>query len=46
DMTCCAEGVETEEQLGFLDAHDCEEIQGFLIGRPAIAMPFDRPSST
>lgn len=46
DMTCCAEGVETEEQLGFLDAHGCEEIQGFLIGRPAIAMPFDRPSST
>ncbi|MDG6093950.1 EAL domain-containing protein [Acetobacter sp. AN02] len=42
-MTCCAEGVETEEQLGFLDAHGCEEIQGYLIGRPTIALPDSQP---
>lgn len=38
-MTSCAEGVETEEQLAFLDAHGCEEIQGFLIGRPTPRLP-------
>jgi EAL domain-containing protein (putative c-di-GMP-specific phosphodiesterase class I) len=29
-----AEGVETEEQLKFLAAEQCNEIQGYLIGRP------------
>ena len=29
-----AEGVETSEQLTFLAAENCEEVQGFLIGRP------------
>ena len=38
-MTSCAEGVETEEQLAFLDAHGCEEIQGYLIGRPVPRLP-------
>ncbi len=38
-MTSCAEGVETEAQLAFLDAHGCEEIQGYLIGRPIPRLP-------
>ena len=29
-----AEGVETEEQLDFLKLHHCNEVQGFLLGRP------------
>jgi EAL domain-containing protein (putative c-di-GMP-specific phosphodiesterase class I) len=30
-----AEGVETPGQLAFLAAENCEEVQGFLLGRPA-----------
>lgn len=29
-----AEGVETGSQLAFLSAHDCDAVQGFLLGRP------------
>ena len=29
-----AEGVETEEQLGWLRSHGCDLIQGYLTGRP------------
>jgi diguanylate cyclase len=32
-----AEGVETEAHRRFLKAHDCDEIQGFLISRPVAA---------
>lgn len=34
DLTVVAEGVETREQLGFLRAERCDEIQGYLISRP------------
>ncbi|MDE1168844.1 MAG: EAL domain-containing protein [Pseudomonas sp.] len=32
-----AEGVETQEQLDFLRAHGCDEVQGYLISRPVEA---------
>jgi diguanylate cyclase (GGDEF)-like protein/PAS domain S-box-containing protein len=37
-----AEGVETEEQLAFLRSHDCDLVQGYLLGRP---VPADRVSA-
>ena len=33
-MTVVAEGVEDEEQLGFLQFHGCDVVQGYLTGRP------------
>jgi EAL domain-containing protein (putative c-di-GMP-specific phosphodiesterase class I) len=30
-----AEGVETQAELAFLKSAGCEEVQGFLMGRPA-----------
>jgi len=36
-----AEGVETERQLGALREAGCEEVQGWLVGRPAQIESFD-----
>ena len=40
NLTVIAEGVETLAQLDFLRGHDCDEVQGFLLGRPMPAQQF------
>lgn len=35
NLRILAEGVETEKQLNFLRAFDCDDAQGYLIGKPA-----------
>jgi len=37
-----AEGVETEQHLAFLRAHDCDELQGYLFCRPLPVVSFER----
>jgi diguanylate cyclase (GGDEF)-like protein len=34
DLSVVAEGVETEEQMRYLDAHGCQYVQGYLTGKP------------
>lgn len=34
DLPVIAEGVESAEQLAFLVGEDCDQVQGYLIGRP------------
>ena len=35
-MRVVAEGVETQEELSFLQAHQCEEAQGYYFSRPVL----------
>ncbi|SEM61407.1 PAS domain S-box-containing protein/diguanylate cyclase (GGDEF) domain-containing protein [Pseudomonas sp. ok272] len=37
-----AEGVETPEQLAFLEAQSCDEVQGYLISRPVDAVQLEQ----
>jgi len=39
DMTVCAEGVAHQTQLEILQAYCCDEVQGYLIGRPGSLTP-------
>jgi EAL domain-containing protein (putative c-di-GMP-specific phosphodiesterase class I) len=47
-LSVVAEGVESEEQLAILREEGCDEVQGFLIGRPLSSSQFaellDRPT--
>ncbi|WP_295409626.1 EAL domain-containing protein [uncultured Thiocystis sp.] len=40
NLAAIAEGVETEAQLQFLRAHDCDEMQGYYFSRPLPASEF------
>lgn len=37
-MDIVAEGIETEQQLSFFQAHDCFQVQGYLFSRPVTPM--------
>ncbi|HEY0330066.1 MAG TPA: EAL domain-containing protein [Rhodopseudomonas sp.] len=41
DMSVIAEGVETEEQYRFLAQQHCDQVQGYLIGRPLPVAHYD-----
>ena len=40
NLSVVAEGVETQEQLDFLRAADCDLVQGYFLGRPVPAAQF------
>lgn len=42
DLTVCAEGVETTAQRTFLEHEGCDQLQGFLFGKPVDAAEFSK----
>jgi diguanylate cyclase (GGDEF)-like protein/PAS domain S-box-containing protein len=42
NLRVVAEGVETQEELAFLQAHQCDEAQGYYFGRPVAPALFAR----
>jgi EAL domain-containing protein (putative c-di-GMP-specific phosphodiesterase class I) len=42
NMTLVAEGVETEEQLVYLQSQKCDEMQGYLFSPPVSALAFSK----
>lgn len=40
NLAVIAEGVESQKQLDFLREHDCDEVQGYLLGKPMSAQQF------
>ncbi len=45
-LVVIAEGVEEPHQLEFLRANDCDQVQGYLLGRPMAACELDRLLAT
>ncbi len=45
-LTVVAEGVETLQQLAFLQAHECDEAQGYYFSRPVVPDQFARLLTT
>ncbi|MGA7921671.1 MAG: EAL domain-containing protein [Candidatus Acidiferrales bacterium] len=42
NLRVVAEGVETQEELAFLQAHQCDEAQGYYFSRPVDAQQFSK----
>ena len=42
-LSVVAEGIETEEQFAFVRDQECDEVQGYLTGRPQPIACFDPP---